>query len=363
MTSECEAWILGINTHVSSESSRLGYHRVALSNYRLPRWVIAMLAGLLLSAGVAVAAWSVELPYFAFSPGPVGNALDAIEPTDELAVSVPEGELFFLTVSVQQVNIYEAVVAAFDPALDLVRMELLRREGESDEEFQERNLQAMDISEQTAILVALERLGIDIITDGVEVIEVIEGLPADGVLMEGDLIRSFDGAPIEVLGDVTRAMADKQPGDRIGLEIERDGMRIPVEIQLETMDEEPERPVIGIRIQNLNPRFPVEIDSGSIGGPSAGMMYTLAVINLLSDDELAPGVIVAGTGTIAADGSVGPIGGIRQKVVAAEAAGADVILVPEENYDEALTSPVDSIEIVSVATIDDAVTYLSSAAA
>lgn len=325
--------------------------------------MIATLVGLFFAAGLSVAAWSVELPYFAFSPGPVGDAVDAIEPAEDVTVFMPSSELLMLTVSVQPVNLYEALIAAFDPRIDLVRRELLRREGETDEEFQERNLQSMDISEQTAISVALERLGRDIITDGVEVVEVIPGLPAVGALEAGDLLVEIGGVPISNLGDVSRAMTDRAPGERVELVIERHGDRQSVTVELGALDEDPARPVIGIRVQNLNPRFPVEIESGSIGGPSAGMMYTLAVMELLDPEELTPGKVVAGTGTIQPDGSVGPIGGIRQKIVAAEAAGAQVILVPAANYAEALTAPRSSIEVVSVATIDDAISYLESLAA
>jgi PDZ domain-containing protein len=90
------------------------------------------------------------------------------------------------------------------------------------------------------------------------------------------------------------------------------------------------------------------------------MMYTLGIIDLLTPGDLTHGNVVAGTGTIAADGTVGAIGGIRQKVVAAEAAGARYVLVPEANYDVALGAPVESIEIVAVATIDDALHYLET---
>lgn len=119
--------------------------------------------------------------------------------------------------------------------------------------------------------------------------------------------------------------------------------------------------MIGVLLGELSePPFPVEIEPGDVGGPSAGMMHALAIIDTLTEGELTDGHVVAGTGTIGLDGTVGTIGGIRQKVVAAEAAGAEYILVPQGNYETALTAERDSIEIVPVATIDDAVDFLES---
>lgn len=117
--------------------------------------------------------------------------------------------------------------------------------------------------------------------------------------------------------------------------------------------------MIGIVLGELTePPFPIEIEAGDVGGPSAGMMHAIAIIDFLTEGELTGGRVIAGTGTIDLEGNVGSIGGIRQKVVGAEAAGADVILVPERNYESALTADRESIEIVPVATLDDAVTYL-----
>jgi PDZ domain-containing protein len=126
--------------------------------------------------------------------------------------------------------------------------------------------------------------------------------------------------------------------------------------------DEPNVPMIGITAENLNPRFefpfPIEIEAGQIGGPSAGLMYTLAVMDLLAPDELTGGHVVAGTGTIDIEGNVGPIGGIRQKVVAAEAAGAEVMLVPTDNYEEALTARRVAMELIAVSTLDEALAAL-----
>src|SRR5690606_16294275 len=119
-------------------------------------------------------------------------------------------------------------------------------------------------------------------------------------------------------------------------------------------------PLVGILAATLNPQYPIDINSANVGGPSAGLMYTLAIIEVLRADDLTNGHVVAGTGTVAGDGTVGAIGGIRQKVVAAEAAGAEVILVPEGNYESALSAERTTIDIVPVATVDQALDYLEA---
>jgi len=119
--------------------------------------------------------------------------------------------------------------------------------------------------------------------------------------------------------------------------------------------------MIGITVGELTePPFPVAIEAGAVGGPSAGMMHTLAIVDTLTPGELTQGHVIAGTGTIAYDGTVGGIGGIRQKIVGAEAAGAEYVLVPQSNYDEALTAERRAIEIVPVETIQDALDFLET---
>ena len=139
----------------------------------------------------------------------------------------------------------------------------------------------------------------------------------------------------------------------------REGAELELAVELAERDDEPGVPMIGVLLGELTePPFPIEIKAGDIGGPSAGMMHTLAIIDALTEGELTDGRVIAGTGTIRMDRTIGAIGGIRQKVVAAEAAGATHILVPEGNYEKALTAERDDIEIVPVATLDDALTFL-----
>lgn len=335
---------------------------------RRPRWplVVAVLA--VISAGLMIAAWNISLPYYAFSPGPVADVIEAVT-ISEQETFVPDEELLMLTVSSQGVNPIEAFLAAFDPSVDLVARIAVRQPDESDEDFVARNQASMDLSKETAITVALRELGYEVTTrsEGVAVSEIVPETPAAAVLEVNDVIRSVEGVEVQLPGQIAPILADKSPGEVVDIELVRDGVARSVEVELFPREGEPESAIIGIGAAALNPTFefpfPIEIDAGLVGGPSAGMMYTLAVIEVLTPGDLASGKIVAGTGTIDEAGNIGAIGGIRQKVVAAEAAGAEVMLVPAANFDEAITAPRNGMELIPVATLREALTALEQLAA
>jgi PDZ domain-containing protein len=326
-------------------------------------WPLYLIGSLLAAGFLAVLAWNIELPYLAYSAGPVSDAADTVV-AEEVDFYPPDGELLMLTVVSQDVNVFEAVIAGVDPTIDLVRKQAVRRAGETDEEYRNRVLQQMDDSNYRAIAVALQYLGYDLVPTEVVINEIVEGVPAEEVLELGDTIRSVNGITVNELDDVLAALDGHDPGDVIDMTVEREDDDVDLEVELAEREEEPGTPMIGITLGELTePPFPISIESGDVGGPSAGLMHTVAIIDALTEGELTAGHVIAGTGTISLDGDVGSIGGVRQKVVAAEAAGADYLLVPEGNYESALTAPRDSIEIVSVATLDDAITFLESLSA
>jgi PDZ domain-containing protein len=307
---------------------------------------------------LGIAAWNLELPYLAYSAGPVSDAADTVV-AEEVAIFPPDGELLMLTVVSQDVNVFEALIAGVDPTIDLVRKQAVRREGESDEEYRNRVLQQMDDSNFRAIAVALQHLGYDMVPTEVVINDIAQNVPAFEVLERGDTVAAVNGVPIETVNDFAPALEGYGVGDTITMELLRNGTEVGVEVELAEKEDEPGEPMIGIFLGELTePPFPLAIEAGDVGGPSAGMMHTIAIIDALTEGELTGGHIIAGTGTIQLDGAVGSIGGIRQKVVGAEAAGAEYILVPAGNYEKALTAEYDDIEIVSVATLDDAIAFL-----
>ncbi len=352
---------------------------------RLPVWpFVAAGAMLLVGAFVfAAVAIPISMPYYAMSPGPVSDVSDYIqveEPSD-----TTEGELFFLTVSLQEVNVLEWVAAKLDSRVDLAPRENIRPAGVSQEELRAQNLALMETSKQAAKYVALTYLGYDVTYKGfgARITSTIEGSAADGVLFAGDVIRFVEGDIVEFSSDAVDLIGGRSPGDQLTLTIERRNPDNPDDI--ETLDvplvlgpykfvdesgnelDDPDRGMVGVLLENADVEilFPVDvqIDSQNIGGPSAGLMFTLEIIDALTEEDLTQGRRIAGTGTINSDGEVGAIGGIRQKTYGAIDAGAEFILVPDGNYDDAVDAAGDDIEVIRVATIQDAMTFLASLSA
>jgi PDZ domain-containing protein len=317
------------------------------------------LVGVLFVVGVgSVIAWNIELPYLAFSAGPVSDAADSVV-TEGVDVYPPDGELLMLTVVSQDVNVFEALIAGIDPTIDLVPKAALRRAGESDEAYRNRVLQQMEDSNFRSIFVALDYLGFEMVPTEVVINEFVEGVPAESVLELGDTIIAVNGVAVTQVDDIRQVTEGMSVGDTLKMTVDRGGVEVDVDVELAEREDEPGVPMIGVVLGELTePPFPLSIQAGDVGGPSAGMMHTLAIIDTLTEGELTKGHVIAGTGTIKVDGTVGNIGGIRQKVVGAEAAGATYILVPQGNYDTALTAERSTIEIVPIATINDAIEFL-----
>jgi PDZ domain-containing protein len=186
----------------------------------------------------------------------------------------------------------------------------------------------------------------------------------------------MDGELIAFRSDVIDFLEPLQVGDPIVVTVERPDAEQPEQFEVLDLDivlgprpdDDPARPTVGVLmgvlLDNNTPivEFPVDvvIDSRNIGGPSAGMMFTLQIIDQLTPDPLTHGQRIAGTGTIHLDGTVGSIGGIKQKVHGAIDAGAVAVLVPEGNYDAAVEAAGDDIVVVKVTTIDDAIAFLET---
>ena len=330
-----------------------------------PRWPWAVIAIFLLMIGLTVAAWNVSLPYFAMSPGPLYDVADFVI-LGEGEPEQSEGDLYMLTVVLQEVNIFEYALGTLDPAIDLVERNRIRPDDVSREEQREINLRSMDESKTTAILVALEKLGYEttISGEGLKVASLLENVPAAEVLEQGDVIIAVEGIEVRIAPDGIAEITSYEIGDTITLTIERGEEVLDVDVLLIEHTDFADRPMIGFMAETHNPsfEFPIEvdIDSQNIGGPSAGLMYTLAVIDALNGNDLTHGWRIAGTGTIRSDGTVGAIGGIKQKVVAAQEAGAQYVFVPMSNFEDATTVVDDDVELIAVESLDEALEFLSN---
>lgn len=343
---------------------------------RMPKWPF-VLAGFLLAVGVAVGVvWPINVPYYALSPGPVNDVTDYISVDDPAEAT---GDLFFLTVSPKEVNLLEYLAGLLNDEIDLTRRENIRPAGVTPQELREQNLALMELSKQNAVFVALTRLGYDVTFEGTGALVsgVIDGSAADGVLEVDDVIVGFNGAPIEFQTDLIDLITGLPPGETVALTIERADAGVAesfdVDITLgvyraEDEDGNPvvdeERGMIGVLLTTAPTEviFPVEvvIDSQNIGGPSAGMMFTLEIMNQLIEEDLTRGHRIAGTGTIDQEGAVGAIGGVRQKVFGAIDAGAEFVLVPPANFDDAVDAAGDDIQVIEVETIEDALAFLET---
>jgi len=320
-------------------------------------WPLYLIGALFVVGVMGVVAWNIELPYLAFSAGPVSDAADSVV-AEDVDIYPPDGELLMLTVVSQDVNVFEALIAGIDPTIDLVPKGAFRRAGESDEDYRNRVLQQMDDSNFRSISVALDHLGLEMISTEVVINEFVEGVPAESVLELGETIVAVNGVTIAKVDDIRQVTEDMSVGDVLTMTVIREEVEVDVNVELTEREDEPGVAMIGVILGELRgPPFPLSIQAGDVGGPSAGMMHTLAIIDTLTEGELTKGHVIAGTGTIKVDGTVGNIGGIRQKVVGAEAAGAEYILVPQGNYDSALTAERTVIEIVPIATIEDAIEF------
>lgn len=333
---------------------------------RTPRWPFVLMASFLATGLIVLLLWPVKLPYYAMSPGPVEDVTDLITVSD--AETYPsEGSFYLLTVGLREVNAFEWFEARFlDPRVDLLDRDVVRPPGVSQEQITRSNLQAMDESIDTAIYVALERLGYDVtfVGEGVEVLQVVDDTPAAGVIEVGDRFDVIDGVTITTSDEAAALIRSHAIGDTIVLTGTRGEQPLSVEITLGAHPDVEGAPMVGVVFDTLNLALDlpidVQVDSRNIGGPSAGMTYALTILDLLTPGDMTKGHVIAGTGTIRFDETVGPIGGVRQKVFAARAIGVEIIFVPQDNYADALTAAGDGVEIVPVLTLQEALDYLEA---
>lgn len=345
---------------------------------RMPRWSTAprpvSLRSLLLTlsaVGVVVLtalAALLPVPYVALGPGPTENTLGKL-PSGQPLITIKghqtypaSGHLNLVTVSVSggptsHLDLLTALRGWLDPAVAVVPVEAVFPSDSSAKEIEQQNVQEMQLSQQDATVVALHHLGIPV-TSKTVVRGVVDGSPSDGVLKPGDVIIEVDGVKATSPDVVRKTIEAHKPGDTIAITVERDGATKVLSV---TATKEGDRTVVGF-YPDVVYTFPftVEIDPGNIGGPSAGMMFTLGLIDKLTPGDLTGGKFVAGTGTIDLNGNVGPIGGIHQKMVGARGAGARYFLTPAKNCDEALGAVPAGLQLVKVTTLDDALKALDT---
>ena len=267
-----------------------------------------------------------------------------------------EGNLYQLTVRRDEANYFTYIWAKVDNSVDLYAREVILPKGVTPQELSEISMQNMKTSENVAIAVALDSLDYEIETqgDGVLVVGILDDSPVAGKLLKEDLITSINNEEIKSTTEFIALLRTYEIGDIVSIGIIREGIKKSIETKLiEHIDYENE-PMVGFLASTPNQRFvfpiSIDIDTGNVGGPSAGLMMALNVYNSLIENDITNGIKVAGTGTIEIDGSVGPVGGVKQKVIAAKNAGASLILVPTANFNDIESYIDDDTNIVPVDT-------------
>jgi len=326
------------------------------------RTLAGILAVPLLLALVVAAAFE-SLPYVTYKPGLTVNVLgDNADGEPIIAIKgkptyEDDGQLRMTTVYVSQRDahnhLFDLMQAWISPSDAVYPFDAIYPEQGSVEQDKEESHAEMTSSQDAATAAALTELGYDVTDPVVAAVE--KGAPADGVLKVGDVIVEVGGTPVQTTDDVVTAVGGAQAGKPLEIVVRRGGKRLTVSVTPLEVDG---RPQIGIQLGTQTDDFPVDVTIGidpTIGGPSAGLMFSLGIYDTLTPGSLTGGKAVAGTGTIDASGNVGPIGGIQQKIVGAKNDGAQLFLVPPDNCDEAVGAHNGDMRLVEAATTHSAI--------
>ena len=338
-----------------------------VSRRRLSRRTVTLLVA---GVGVVVAALVaalVPVPYVILSPGPTLNTLGRTSSGPLISVSrhptyPTRGHLNLVTVSFlggpgDGFNVFTALRAWLTPHMAVVPESELFPSGQTEQQVVQQDTLQMVSSQQTAQAAALCTLGIHFTTVDT-VTQTEKGMPAAGVLRAGDVITAVNGVPVNCHHDTSTLIRTHQAGAPVDLTITRNGRTQHVRVQTINVQG---HAVIGVLVrESFRFPFPITIKVGNIGGPSAGLMFALGIVDKLTPDSLTGGKFVAGTGEIAASGAVSPIGGIQQKMAGARAAGATWFLTPATNCADASGAVPAGMHLAKVSTLRQALSDLSA---
>ncbi|MFF1840287.1 PDZ domain-containing protein [Streptomyces sp. NPDC058232] len=341
----------------------------------MPRRTATMLASTLILIALLCAGVLIPVPYSEMSPGPTVNTLGKVGGEPVLQISghrtyKTSGNLNMTTVRVTgadyNMNLVEAVYGWLAHDSVVVPHDTLYPGGKTEEQSTQENAEEFSQSQESAKVAALTELGIPV-TSRVVVSTVIKDSPAQGKLHAGDVIKAVDGTAVKHPEDVAKLVTKHKPRENVIFTV------IPAKTAAaaEKAGKQPEgtekitittkkapkenRAIVGIQA-GTDHTFPFEIDIklADVGGPSAGLMFSLGIVDKLTPGQLTGGKFIAGTGTIDDQGKVGPIGGINMKLVGARDAGARYFLTPGDNCKAAASDTPSGLTLVKVKTIDDA---------
>jgi len=331
----------------------------------MTRRVLVLAVAGFLTVLLAATAALLPVPYVRLQPGPTTNTLGKVGDTDLIRIegrrTYPDrGHLDLVTVSVlggprERLDLFSAFKGWLDDSVAVVPETTVYPEGESAEEAERQSAAEMSDSQENATTAALRELGIPV-TSRTVVTRLPKGSPSKGKLQKGDVIVSVDGTKVIGSSSLRDLVGARKPGDVVTVVADRDGKEVTTSV---TTTEAGGRTVIGVEIRDeADYPFSVEIELKDVGGPSAGLMFALGIVDKLTPGSLTGGKFIAGTGTIDDAGHVGAIGGIAQKMVGARRKGATVFLSPSSNCAQAREAVPDGLRLVRVRTLSDAVEAL-----
>ncbi len=331
------------------------------------RAAIALVLVILTVSAVAIL-HLIDVPKVIYRPGPVYDTLGEVDGHPVIAVDgattyPTTGSLDFTTITLSggprfPVSAWDWLAALVDPTTSVQDEADVFPPDATAEQIREQNVELMANSQEGAAVVALRAIG-ETVPEQVKVAQIVVDAPADGVLRADDEILSVDGEVIATPDDVREVLQRFKPGEEVGFTLLRGGKERSIKVPTgagEVPEGETVAPtVIGVYLaSDYELPYEITIDAGNVGGPSAGLMFSLALYDTLTPGELTGGEEIAGTGTIASDGKVGPIGGIQQKLIGADRAGADYFLAPADNCGEVVGHEPDGMTVARVGTFDEA---------
>ncbi|MGY0018533.1 YlbL family protein [Streptomyces sp. cg35] len=344
----------------------------------MPRRTATMLASTLMLIALLCAGVLIKVPYAEMSPGPTVNTLADHDGEPVIQISghktyETSGHLNMTTVRVTSadynMNLVSAVYGWLAHDSIVVPHDTLYPDGQTEEQSSQENAEEFSQSQESAKVAALNELGIPV-KSWVIVSTVVKDSPAEGKLHAGDVIKAVDGTKITKPDDVAKLVTKHKPGENVAFTVvpvkeaaaaEKEGKEATrtENVTIRTDKADDGRAIVGIQA-GTDHTFPFQIDIklADVGGPSAGLMFSLGIVDKLTPTDLTGGKFVAGTGTIDDDGKVGPIGGIGMKTVGAHDKGARYFLTPKDNCAAAAKDTPDGLTLVKVNTIDDAMDAL-----
>jgi PDZ domain-containing protein len=349
---------------------------------------LTVLLGAVLTVLLGIQIGRTDVPFVSLSPGPTVDTLGAVdrngepcknpsvpspvpsgspaapEPACQLVIqitgaptSTAKGQLRMVTVSIQpNLSLIEAIKGWWARDEAVLPRKFYYPDGVTEQQVEQQSKQEFEASQSSAETIALRKLGYPVF---VTVSEVTADGASVGKLQVGDIIESVDGATVTSRQKLVELIQAKDVGTTLQIGYSRNGVKATVPIT--TKPGPDKKPRIGVTAQSVQHQpFQVKIRLDKIGGPSAGMMFALGIIEKMTPDDLTHGVVVAGTGEIDEEGNVGKIGGISQKLYGARAAGATVFLTPADNCEEAKRDIPEGLRLVKVSTLDDALAALNA---